>query len=97
SAQARLFDLQALAQTSPTVAAGELSGLGVAAEEQGAYTLTALAWLESAQLGHPQALTRFPSAAVEVDGALGRLLQSVAHALDTDDLDALLSDRKSVG
>ena len=91
SFEARLFDLQALAQTSPTVAAGELYDLGVAAEEQGAYTLTALAWLESAQLGHPQALTRFPSAAVEVDGALGRLLQSVAHALDTDDLDALLS------
>src|SRR5699024_8069274 len=79
-----------LAQTSPTVAAGELYGLGGAAEEQGAYTLTALAWLEAAQLGHPQALTRFPSAAVEVDGALGRLLQAVAHARDSDDLAALL-------
>lgn len=91
SFESRLFDLQALAQSSPSAAAPELYALGASAEERGAYTLTSLAWLEAARLGHQQALTGLHSAAAEVDGALGRLLRTVAHALDTDGLDDLIS------
>src|SRR5699024_2110131 len=86
SCAARLVELPPLAQTSPSVAASDLHALGLAVEEHGAYTLAALACLESARLGHPQAPTRHPSAAVEGDGALRQPLQSVAHALATADL-----------
>ncbi|MGO2034829.1 MAG: LuxR C-terminal-related transcriptional regulator [Brevibacterium sp.] len=91
SFEARLFDLQALAHTSPAVAATELYELGAAVEERGAHTLTALAWLEAATLGHPQSISVLPSAAAQVEGSLGRLLRSAAEAFDVDTLETLVT------
>lgn len=89
--EARLFDLQALAQTSPGHAAPQLNELGTWAEEYGAHTLACLAWLEAGRLGHEQAICRLSASAGRVDGALGRLLRATAHAFSTDDLQALVT------
>lgn len=91
SFEARLFDLQALAQTSPVPAAPQLNDLGTWAEEHGAHTLACLAWLEAGRLGHEQAICRLSASAGRVDGALGRLLRAMAHAFSTDDLRALIA------
>lgn len=91
SFEARLFDLQALAQTSPVLAAPQLNDLGTWADEHGAHTLACLAWLEAGRLGHEQAIVRLSASAGGVDGALGRLLRAMAHALGTEDLQALIA------
>jgi DNA-binding NarL/FixJ family response regulator len=91
SFEARLFDLQALAQTSPVLAAPQLNDLGTWADEHGAHTLACLAWLEAGRLGHEQAIVRLSASAGRVDGALGRLLRAMAHALSTEDLQALIA------
>jgi DNA-binding CsgD family transcriptional regulator len=91
SFEARLFDLQALAQTSPGPVAPQLNDLGTWAEEHGAHTLACLAWLEAGRLGHEQAIFRLSASAGRVDGVLGRLLRAVAHAFSTDDLQALIT------
>lgn len=91
SFEARLFDLQALAQTSPGAAATKLYQLGEFAHEHGALTLASAAWLEAGRLGHAQAIADFSTAAGQVDGVLGRLLRAVAHAFSTDDLQALIT------
>ncbi len=90
SFEARLFDLQALAQASPVPAAPQLNDLGTWAEEHGAHTLACLAWLEAGRLGHEQAICRLSASAGRIDGALGRLLRAMAHAFSTDDLQALI-------
>lgn len=89
--EARLFDLQALAQTSPVPAAPQLNDLGMWAEGHGAHTLACLAWLEAGRLGHEQAICRLSASVGRVDGALGRLLRAMAHAFSTDDLQALIT------
>ena len=91
SFEARLFDLQALAQTSPGPAAPQLYELGAWAEEHGAHTLACLAWLEAGRLGHEQAIGGLSASSGRVDGSLGRLLRAVAHAFSTDDLQALIT------
>lgn len=91
SFEAKLFDLQALAQTSPQTAAPQLNELGAWADEHGAHTLASLAWLEAGRLGHEQATDCFSASAGRVDGALGRLLRAVADAFSTDDLPALIT------
>lgn len=91
SFEARLIDLQALAQTSPKPAASRLYELGVLAEDHGAHTLACLAWLEAGRLGHARAICCFSASSGRVDGALGRLLRAVAHAFSTDDLQALIT------
>lgn len=85
SFEAKLFDLQALAETSPGLAAPQLYELGQWAEEAGATTLAAYAWLDAARLGHEQAIECFSAAAGQIDGALGRLFEVVAHAFGTED------------
>lgn len=85
SFEAKLFDLQALAETSPRLAAPQLYELGQWAEEAGATTLAAYAWLDAARLGHEQAIECFSAAAGQIDGALGRLFEVVAHAFGTED------------
>lgn len=91
SFEARLFDLQALAQTSPDHAAPQLYELGTWAAEPGAHTLACLAWLEAARLGHEQAICALSASAGRVDGNLGRLLRAAAHAFSTDDLQTLIT------
>ncbi|WP_369865851.1 helix-turn-helix transcriptional regulator [Brevibacterium linens] len=91
SFEARLFDLQALAQTSPGAAAPQLYELGTWAEEYEAHTLACLAWLEAGRLGHERAIGGLSASAGRVDGALGRLLRAAAHAFSTDDLQALIT------
>ncbi len=90
SFEARLFDLQALAQASPVPAAPQLNDLGTWAEDHGAHTLACLAWLEAGRLGHEQAICSLSASAGRIDGALGRLLRAMAHAFSTDDLQALI-------
>ena len=90
SFEARLFDLQALAQASPVPAAPQLNDIGTWAEDHGAHTLACLAWLEAGRLGHEQAICRLSASAGRIDGALGRLLRAMAHAFSTDDLQALI-------
>lgn len=90
SYEARLFDLQALAETSPDAAAHELHELGTSAEEHGALALASLAWLDAGRLGYAPATMLLSEAAGQVDGALGRLLQAAAHALTTDSRAALI-------
>ncbi len=91
SFEARLFDLQALAQTSPGPAGPQLYELGAWADEHGAHTLACLAWLEAGRLGHEQAIGCLAASAGRVDGALGRLLRAVSHAFSTGDLQALIT------
>lgn len=91
SFEARLFDLQALAQTSPDHAAPQLYELGVWAAEPGAHTLACLAWLEAGRLGHERAIASLSASAGRVDGSLGRLLRAVAHAFSSGDLQALIT------
>lgn len=90
SFEARLFDLQALAQASPVPAAPQLNDLGTWAEDHGAHTLACLAWLEAGRLGHEQAICSLSASAGRIDGTLGRLLRAMAHAFSTDDLQALI-------
>ena len=91
SFEARLFDLQTLAQTSPGPAAPQLYELGAWAEEHGAHTLACLAWIEAGRLGHERAVCGLSASAGRVDGALGRLLRAVAHAFSSGDLQALIA------
>lgn len=91
SFEARLFDLQALAQTSPEPAASQLHELGTWADDHGSHTLACLAWLEAGRLGHEEAICRLSASAGRVDGRLGRLLRAMAHAFSTGDLQALIT------
>lgn len=89
-AEARLFDLQALALAHPAEAADRLHALGTSIAEHGAAAMAAFAFIEAARLGQGSAGHSLAALGGEIDGAIGRLARTVVEGVLVGDADALI-------